>query len=155
LASLGITELGAADLAARVGAAGGPVLVLGGDPGRDKTVAGALAQCANLIAIATHDGPTVQAAALALPGAAWAEKAGTFVNRQGRWQGFAQAVARPGAVRDVWRILAEIQALAHDGSGPQSLRAVRQDLVTSVLSEGELDMDRMPEQGYVPGGGEQ
>ncbi len=154
LKTLGIPEPAAADLAARITAASGPVLVLGGEPGRDAGVAAALAGCGGLVVIATHDGPSVQAAAVALPGAAWAEQAGVFVNRQGRWQGFAQAVARPGAAREGWRILAELAGLAGVETAPQSLRALRKEIVDTVLSEGELDMDRMPETGFVPGGGE-
>ncbi len=153
LAVLDVPELSAADLAARIGAANGLVLVLGGDPGRDETVGKALQDCPNLVFLGTHDGPTARAAQFVLPVAMWAEKAGTFVNRQGRWQGFQQAVPRPGYVREGWRVMSEILSLTADGAAPRSLGALRKELVAAVLSEGELDMDRMPEYGFIPGGG--
>ncbi len=155
LAVLGIPELKTDELKARIEAASGAVLVLGGEPGLDEVVAGALSAHEGVIYLGTHSGVTAKLASLILPGAAWAEKAGTFVNRQGRWQGFQQAIARPGSARNTWRILAEVKATLDDQVGLQSLKAVRKALVTAVLSEGELDMDRMPEFGYMPGGGEQ
>ncbi len=154
LAVLDIPELSAEDLARRIGAAEGPVLVLGGDPGRDETVGGALQGCDTVVFLGTHDGPTAHGAQFVLPLAMWAEKAGTFVNRQGRWQGFQQAVARPGSVREGWRVMGEILSLVADSAVPRSLGALRSELVAAVLSEGELDMDRMPEFGFIPGGGE-
>ncbi len=155
LATLGIAELDAAELAGRLGDATGAIVIVGGDPARDEAFLTALDGHAATMFIGTHGGVTAAAARLVLPAAAWAEKAGTFVNRQGRWQGFQQAVVRPDAVREVWRILAEIKAAVEDDAGPQSLKAVRRALVDAVLIEGELDMDRMPEFGYVPGGGGQ
>ncbi len=154
LATLGIPELQSGALADRLRAASGPVLVLGGDPARDEAVAGAMEGREGLIFVGDHDGPTAQAAQLVLPAAVWAEKAGVFVNRMGRWQGFQQAVARPGAVRDGWRILAEMLSLTGAAPAFESLRAVRRGLTAKVLPEGELDMDRMPEFGFMPAGGE-
>ncbi len=155
LVALGIPELSADELKTRIAAARGAVLVLGGEPAADDVVAGALSEHGAVVYLGPQHGVTSEVSGLALPGAAWAEKAGTFVNRQGRWQGFKQAIARPDAVRDSWRILAEMKAAIDDQIGLQSLKAVRLALVKTVLSEGEIDMDRMPEFGYVPNGGEQ
>ncbi len=43
--------------------------------------------------IDTHAGPLMEAADVVLPGATWAEKAGTFENVDGRLQAFEQAIA--------------------------------------------------------------
>src|SRR5262249_12667181 len=43
----------------------------------------ALHKLKGVVTIASHDGPLVHAAHIALPSCAWAEADGTFVNRQG------------------------------------------------------------------------
>ena len=146
LALLGVPELPAAELAARVTAAGGVVLVAGGDPAATEGVAEAL-RSADTVFLGTHDRATAGAARLVLPGASWAEKAGTFVNRQGRLQRFNQAVARHGQSREDWRVLAELlTGLEHQAPG--SLKALRQELGQDLDLN---DLNNLPSGGLVPG----
>jgi NADH-quinone oxidoreductase subunit G len=146
---LGLAETGGADLAARIAGADGVVLILGGNPAGDPAVADAVQAHGRVVYVGTHANETSRAAHLVLPGATWAEKAGTFVNRQGRLQTFRQAVARAGNAREDWRILAEVQALA-GGDAPGSLKAVR----VAVADDLGLaaDLNALPAEGFVPGG---
>jgi NADH-quinone oxidoreductase subunit G len=110
-------------------------------------VATALAAAATVF-LGTHDRATAAAAQLVLPGAAWAEKAGIFVNRQGRLQAFGQAVARPGQAREDWRILAELLDALGGAPAAGSLRAVRAELASALDLE---NLDNLPAHGLVPG----
>ncbi len=144
----GLPEHDAAALAVLVRAAKGAILVHGGDPAAAPEVAAALAGRQDVVYVGTHRRATAQAATLALPGATWAEKAGIFVNRQGRAQAFAQAVARPGQAREDWRVLAEL--LPATTAAPASLKALR-EAVRAQLGLG-IDLDRLPADGALTGG---
>jgi NADH-quinone oxidoreductase subunit G len=145
---LGIEELDAAALAARISEAEGTILVHGGNPAADEAVAGALAGCGDLVYIGTHANETAAAAALVAPGAAWAEKQGIFVNKQGRLQQFKQSVGRHGNAREDWRILAEA---AGGEDTPASLPAVRAQLAEHLAFGPDIDLNRLPALGFVPG----
>ena len=145
---LGVAEGAAADLADRIAAASGVVLVLGGNPAADEIVAGALQKAGSVVYVGTHADETAACATLVLPGAMWAEKAGIFVNRQGRLQAFKQAVARRGSAREDWRILAE--AIGVDDA-PVSLKALRTLMKDKLLPGSEADLNRLPALGLVPG----
>ncbi len=147
LALLGWNQDDAAQLAARIGAARGAVLVHGGDPAADPAVKAALAG-RTLIYIGTHGNATAQAATLVLPGATWAEKAGIMINRQGRLQELRQAVARAGNAREDWRVLADLLAARGVGDLPTGLRALR----TAVGRDLGLDLNTLPALGLVPAG---
>ena len=148
LALAGLAEHDAAALAALVRAAGGPILVHGGDPAAAPEVAAALAGRQDVVYVGTHRRATANAAALALPGAAWAEKAGTFANRQGRLQAFAQAVARPGNAREDWRLLADL--LPEGVAAPTGLKALRAAVAAALAPT--IDLDRLPADGVTVGG---
>jgi NADH-quinone oxidoreductase subunit G len=150
LALLGLVEADAAALADGIRGAKGAVLVLGGDPAADADVAAALAGRTDVIYVGTHDNATAAAAALVLPGASWAEKAGVFVNKDGRAQAFQQAVARCGQAREDWRILAEMLP-AEAADKPASLKALRA-AVAQDLGWANVNLDRLPAAGFVPGG---
>jgi NADH-quinone oxidoreductase subunit G len=145
---VGVQESGAADLAGKISGASGVVLVLGGDPAANETVAAALKGCDKVIYVGTHADDTAACAALVLPGAMWAEKSGIFVNKQGRLQAFKQAVTRRGNAREDWRILAE--ALGPE-DGPVSLKALRTEMKEALLPGEQADLNRLPALGLVPG----
>jgi len=149
LALLGLAETAGTDLASRIEGARGAVLILGGDPAAEPAVAAAVAAHGGVIYLGTHANATSAAARVVLPGAAWAEKAGVFVNRRRRLQPFRQAVARAGNAREDWRILAELRAAAGQAA-PGSLKAVR----TAVAADLGLDVDlnALPAEGFLPGG---
>jgi NADH dehydrogenase/NADH:ubiquinone oxidoreductase subunit G len=150
LALLGIAESEGQALADLIKGAAGPVLIHGGDPAADPAVAAALGEKDSVIYIGTHDDETAGRAAVILPGAMWAEKAGIFVNRDGRLQEFKPAVARHGNARDDWRILCELMTALGRPEVPGSLKAVRTDLNGAVTVD--ADLNKLPERGFVPGG---
>jgi NADH-quinone oxidoreductase subunit G len=66
-------------------------LVLGGDV-PNQEISGALGRLETLIVIASHQGPLVERAHVALPASTWAECEGTFVNAQGIAQRSERAI---------------------------------------------------------------
>ena len=65
-----------------------------------------------LVVLASHQGPPVLAAQVALPLAVWAEVDGSFTNRQGKVQRLHAAIAPAGQARPGWAIAARLgQAL--------------------------------------------
>ena len=144
---LGLAEHDGAALAALIKGAAGTVVVHGGNPAADPAVATALAAHGRVIYIGTHDNATAQAANLVLPGAMWAEKAGIFVNKDGRLQAFQQSVARRGNAREDWRILGELLGDA----APGSLKALRGELA-GAIGAGDADLNKLPARGLAPEG---
>jgi NADH-quinone oxidoreductase subunit G len=70
--------------------------------------------------------PLASAADIVLPGAAWVEKDGSYVNEQGRLQAGARAIVPPGEALDDWQIFVNLgvalgAALAYTSS--QEIRA--------------------------------
>jgi NADH-quinone oxidoreductase subunit G len=63
-----------------------------------------------LISVSRLPSAVTEAAHYLLPGATFAEKSGTFINRAGRIQRMNPAVASPGNARPEWRILAGLLA---------------------------------------------
>jgi NADH dehydrogenase/NADH:ubiquinone oxidoreductase subunit G len=154
LALLGIAQHDGPALADLIKSAAGPVLILGGDPAADPAVAAALGDKDSVIYIGTHGDETAGLAKVVLPGSMWAEKAGIFVNRNGRLQGFKQAVARHGNAREDWRILSELMTACNSPDVPGSLKAVRNavrdDLAGNVAAD--VDLNKLPVRGFLPGG---
>ncbi|MCZ6917439.1 MAG: 2Fe-2S iron-sulfur cluster-binding protein [Gemmatimonadetes bacterium] len=68
----------------------------------------ALEKAANLIYIGTILPEAARGAAAVLPVANVAEEDGTFVNRDGRVQRYAQAKVAPGLARPAWWVLSEV-----------------------------------------------
>ncbi|MCB1491507.1 MAG: molybdopterin-dependent oxidoreductase, partial [Rhodobiaceae bacterium] len=65
---------------------------------------------AKIIYIGTHGDRGAHAADVILPGAAYTEKAGTFVNTEGRAQTTLRAAFPPGEAREDWAILRALSA---------------------------------------------
>jgi len=61
-----------------------------------------------LIALAAHEGPWVQRAAVVLPASSWAESDGTFVNANGQAQVSEKAISPQGDSRPAWRLVSEL-----------------------------------------------
>jgi NADH-quinone oxidoreductase subunit G len=149
LTLMGIDQGDGAVLAATIKGVSGPVLIHGGDPAADPAVAESLG-AKSVVYLGTHNNATAALAAVVLPGAMWAEKAGIFINRDGRLQEFKQSVARHGNAREDWRILAELMKVTGKESAPGSLKAVRTEL--NAVIDGDADLNKLPERGFVPGG---
>ena len=59
-----------------------------------------------MVALTAYRSQSLESCAdIMLPMAGFAETSGTFVNADGRWQGFRGAVAPPGAARPAWKVL--------------------------------------------------
>ena len=65
-------------------------------------------QLRSLIALASHEGPWVDAATVVLPASSWAESDGTFVNAKGLAQLSEKAISPRGDSRPAWRLVAEL-----------------------------------------------
>ncbi len=123
----------------------GTVLINGGNPATDSDVAKALQAHGKVIYLGTHDNETAAVADMVLPGAAWAEKAGIFANKDGRLQAFSQSVARQGSGREDWRILTELggdEALT-------SLKLVREAVASALGLAAETNLNKLPARGLA------
>ncbi len=150
---LDMRELSAADLTSKIENAGGTILILGGDPAADETVAAALKSAGNVLYIGTHQNSTTELASHVLAGCTWAEKGGIFVNKDSRVQEFKSALKGKGNAREDWRILVELLAGAGVPQVPNSLSDVRESLNTLLFSGLEINLNNLPGRG-VPAGGE-
>ena len=73
-----------------------------------------------------HGDAGAQAADLVLPGAAYTEKSGTYVNTEGRVQRTARAVDPPGDAREDWSVLVAISQAMGKPLPYSSLAELRQ-----------------------------
>jgi NADH-quinone oxidoreductase subunit G len=117
------------------GLTGGDVdalILVNADPVRDLPDgpgwARALNQARTVIAISAFDDASTRAADIVFPAEAYAEKEGTVTHPDGRLQRLRPAVPRPGEVRPMWQVLAELAArLGHEtgiDSAPEALAAI-------------------------------
>ncbi|MFP4606016.1 MAG: NADH-quinone oxidoreductase subunit NuoG [Thiohalospira sp.] len=68
-----------------------------------------------------------------LPGSAYPETDGTFVNLEGRWQGFTAAVNGPGEARPTWKILRVLGNILNvAGFDYTTAEAIRDEVATLV-----------------------
>jgi NADH-quinone oxidoreductase subunit G len=74
-----------------------------------------------LVATSILSNPTIAAAHVALPGAAFAEKRGSMINIHGRLQRLNKAVEPAGEARDDWEILNDLLSAC---DGPNSLHSI-------------------------------
>jgi NADH-quinone oxidoreductase subunit G len=149
---VGLPELPAAELAAKIKGATGAVVVLGGDPAADEIVSAALAARETLIYIGTHTNSTAGLASHVLPGCTWAEKGGVFVNKDGRLQEFKPALKGKGNAREDWRILTEILTAAGQQDVPAGLPQVRKNLGAVLFDGGNINLNQLPGHGLPVGG---
>jgi NADH-quinone oxidoreductase subunit G len=86
------------------------LVVMGEDITTAGIGAGLLGKLELLVSVSHLPDAVTEAAHYLLPGATFAEKSGTFVNRAGRIQRISPAVASPGNARPEWRILTGLLA---------------------------------------------
>ena len=85
------------------------VVALGADlPGQPELIEAPLAKVLALVTIASHDGPLVKRAHVALPACTWAEAEGTFVNSRGMAQRSERAIDPRGEARPAWELVARV-----------------------------------------------
>jgi formate dehydrogenase alpha subunit len=82
---------------------------------------------------------TVQIADVVLPGAAFAEKGGSFTNMEGRIQSFGPVVTPPGDARPDWEILGLLASKLGDENHYVSLGHVRDEIRRHVPLYEDLD----------------
>jgi predicted molibdopterin-dependent oxidoreductase YjgC len=76
--------------------------------------------------------PLAQAADIVLPGAAWVEKDGSFVNGQGRLQGAARAIDPPGEAMEDWQIFVNVGVALGASLSYTSSQEVRADIASAL-----------------------
>jgi NADH-quinone oxidoreductase subunit G len=112
------------------------VILLHADPVRDLPDgpgwAKALNQARTVISISNFEDASTKAADIVLPAELYAEKEGTVTHPDGRLQRLRPAVPRPGLVRPIWQVLAELSARLGDetdiDSAPEALAAIASDV---------------------------
>jgi NADH-quinone oxidoreductase subunit G len=87
--------------------------------------------------IGHHGDKGAQAADIVLPGAAYTEKAGTYVNTEGRVQRSDKAVFAPGDAREDWSILRALSDVLGKTLPFDSFEALRAAMVAAVPALGE------------------
>ena len=76
--------------------------------------------------------PLATAADVVLPGAAWVEKDGAYVNGQGRLQGAARVINPPGEAQEDWQIFVNVGLALGAALSYTSSAAVRGDLAAAL-----------------------
>jgi NADH-quinone oxidoreductase subunit G len=130
---------GIADL---VGAAPKLVLSLGADEVDYANFAGSM-----IVYIGHHGDKGAHAADIILPGSAFTEKAGTYVNTEGRVQFAEKAVFAPGDAREDWTILRALADALKVSVGFDSFEELRTAMTAEVPAlgaEGLADYGKLP-----------
>ncbi|ALN73402.1 NADH-quinone oxidoreductase subunit NuoG [Aureimonas sp. AU20] len=93
-----------------------------------------------VVYIGTHGDKGAHRADVILPGAAYTEKAGIYVNTEGRVQSGGRAAFPPGDAKEDWAIFRALSGVLGKALPFDSLLQLRTDLVAAVphLSQGEL-----------------
>ncbi len=136
-------EAGSLDAAKMAAAGGADVLFLLGADGID-VVDGAF-----VVYIGTHGDRGAHRADVILPGAAYTEKAGLYVNLEGRVQMANRAGFPPGEAREDWAILRALSDVLGQRLPYDSLGALRQVLFKSVPHLMRLDQIAPADAGAV------
>jgi NADH-quinone oxidoreductase subunit G len=77
-------------------------------PGAPELIEAPFGKVATLVTIASHDGPLVRRAHVALPACTWAETEGTFVNSRGMAQKSERAIDPKGQSRPAWELVSRV-----------------------------------------------
>ena len=83
-----------------------------------------------------------------LPGAAYTEESGTFVNTEGRPQVAARAVYPPGEARENWAIIRALSARLNSSLQFNSLEELRNRMIAAHSVLGRID--EVPENSWAP-----
>jgi NADH-quinone oxidoreductase subunit G len=80
-----------------------------------------------------------------LPLATFAETSGTYINAEGRWQGFNGAVPPPGEIRPGWKVLRVLGNLTgKEGFEHMSSEEVREELKGHIAKDAEFSNHYQP-----------
>ena len=92
-----------------------------------------------VVYLGTHGDRSAHRADVILPGAAYPEKSGIYVNTEGRVQMAARAAFPPGEAREDWAILRALSDLVGERLPYDSLSALRRTLFTAYPHLARLD----------------
>ena len=87
----------------------------------------------------SHGDAGAHRADVVLPGAAYTEKSGTYVNTEGRVQMSMRAVSPPGDARDDWTILRALSAVLNKPLGYNSLEELRSQMYSAAPHFAAID----------------
>jgi len=97
-----------------------------------------------LVYVGHHGDQGAAAADVILPAAAYSEKAGTYVNIEGRVQRGERSVFPPGDAREDWTIFRALSAVLGEPLPFDSLPDLRRAMVAEVPALGELGLAPLP-----------
>jgi NADH-quinone oxidoreductase subunit G len=98
-------------------------------------VIAALQQADMVVALTSYKGQAMDYATVLLPVAAFAENSGTYVNMEGRVQGFAAAVKPQGEARPAWKVLRVLgNLLGLDGFDYEGSEEVRDEALAGEVT---------------------
>jgi NADH-quinone oxidoreductase subunit G len=102
-----------------------------------------------VVALSPWSGPTLEAHAdVILPVGTFAETAGTFVNCEGRWQGFRGVATPVGASRPAWKVLRVLGNLLGvpgcDYASADDVRAVAEGIARHVQPDNTVTVTAIP-----------
>ncbi len=96
-------------------------------------------QKAFVVYIGHHGDAGARVADIILPGAAYTERDGTYVNLEGRPQRAARAVFAPGEAREDWRILRALSGMMDRPLPFDTIEQLRDAMITAVPHLGAID----------------
>jgi NADH-quinone oxidoreductase subunit G len=152
LTGMAFTEFGFNLLKIADGIAQGRIktlVVFGEDVTRAGIGADLLAKLDALIVSDILPNATTAAATLLLPGAAHAEKRGTFVNVKGRLQKFHKAVEAPGDARAEWEFLHELVHSLTGQNGYRTIEGLFNQMAAEVPAFAGLEWARVGDTGVA------
>jgi len=97
-----------------------------------------------LVYVGHHGDKGAAAADVILPAAAYSEKAGTFVNIEGRVQRGERSVFPPGDAREDWTIFRALSAVLGEPLPFDSLPELRRAMAAEIPALGELGLVPLP-----------
>jgi NADH-quinone oxidoreductase subunit G len=113
------------------------VIALGADLEVDAQEAqNVLSKLKGVVTIASHEGPLVRAAHVALPACAWAETDGMYVNRQGIAQRSERALVPRGDARPGWEIVTRLGKELGYAMTMKTLAEVRRAMTPETRGDG-------------------
>ena len=91
--------------------------------------------------------PTAEAADVVLPGACWAEKSGTMINRTGRLQRLNRAVDGPGQTLEPWEIIRDLIQAMGGGNGIYLIEDLFKQMAGEIPEFEGLTLSKVGSQG--------
>ncbi len=97
----------------------------------------------------SHGDAGAHRADVILPGAAYTEKDGTYVNTEGRAQMTSRAIFPPGEAREDWKILRALSAVLGQPLPFDSLQALRAQMYAACPNLALLDLVEPADSGAI------